>query len=813
MSCAACSARVEKAVSSLGGVSKCSVNLLTNSMTVEGTATPEQVISAVTKAGYTASLWALGSTTSTDEALKKLKSDNAASVTARLIASIILMLPLIYLSMGHTMWGLPLPKVIAKPLTIGFMQLLLSLSVMIINRQFFINGFKGLIHRAPNMDTLVSLGSFSSFGYSVFVLCKMAATSGARSTLLHGLYFESAAMILTLITVGKLLEARAKGKTTSALEGLMKLAPKTATVVRDEKEITIPTAEVVLGDIFLLRPGEQVAVDGIVLEGQGAVNESALTGESIPVDKSQGSIVYAGSINEYGFLRCEATKVGEDTTLSQIIKMVSDASSTKAPIAKLADKVSGVFVPIVLAISVITLTAWLIAGQDLGFSIARAISVLVISCPCALGLATPVAIMVGTGVGAKNGILYKTATSLEQAGKTDLVVLDKTGTITEGNPTVVGVYPAEGFSEKDLLSLSYSVELGSEHPLSKAIVRKATEEGLPRLDVLEFKALTGSGVFCKLENKELYGASLEFIESVATVSDNEKELCHSLRQEGKTPLCFAYDGRFCGVIAVADVIKQDSRRTVELLHKMGLSTVMLTGDNEQTAKAIASQVGIDTVVAGVMPSGKDEAVRSLQQKGKVAMVGDGINDAPALTRADIGIAIGAGTDIAIDAADIVITGKRLSEVAFAIKLSRKTLTNIKQNLFWAFIYNAIGIPLAAGVWYPIFGITLSPMFGALAMSLSSFCVVTNALRLNLIKPAAEPEKVQNDSLSVTLKIKGMMCGHCEKRVVDCVTKQDGVLSAKADFKKGTVAVKLCGELDIASLRAELKSIGYPMKKG
>lgn len=819
MSCAACSSRVEKAVLAVEGVEKCSVNLLTNSMNVEGSATSEEIIGAVVKAGYGASLSGKGESEPSAQS-KAPKSDDARPVKMRLIASLILLLPLMYISMGHTMWGFPLPKVVNNPLSIGLMQLILSASVMVINQKFFINGFKGLIHRAPNMDTLVSLGSFSSFCYSAFVLFRIAnAMHGGNADLshelMHDFYFESAAMILTLITVGKLLEARAKGKTTSALEGLMKLAPKTATVVRDGQEITIPTSEVVKGDIFLVRPGEQIAVDGVVLDGQSAVNESALTGESIPSDKQKGASVWAGTINESGFLRCEATKVGEDTTLSQIIKMVSDASATKAPIAKLADKVSGVFVPIVLSISAITLAVWLIAGQTLGFSVGRAISVLVISCPCALGLATPVAIMVGTGVGAKNNILYKTATSLEQAGKTDIVVLDKTGTITEGNPSVVGVYPCGDFSQEKLLSLACSVEQKSEHPLARAIVKKAQEEGIEPCDVTEFEALAGSGVLCSIGGKRLYGASYKFIQTVAQVDEAVSELCLTLSGEGKTPLCFSLDGKLCGVIAVADTIKSDSKDAIEKLRAMGLRVVMLTGDNEQTAKAISSQVGIKEVVAGVMPNEKDEAIRTLQQKGKVAMVGDGINDAPALTRADTGIAIGAGTDIAIDAADIVLASSRLSEVAFAIKLSRLTLRNIKQNLFWAFVYNAVGIPLAAGVWYPIFGITLSPMFGAAAMSLSSFCVVSNSLRLGFVKQdksLTQTSENSQDSMTRIMKVKGMMCNHCEKRVTDALMELECVRNAKADFKSGLVTVTLSQEAENEVLKKAVEEQGYPVKK-
>ncbi len=817
MSCAACSARVEKAVSAVEGVESCAVNLLTNSMNVEGTATEEAVISAVIEAGY-------GASPKNEMQNKPKKEQGSIKDTAtpllkkRLWTSVGFLVVLMYLSMGHTMWGFPLPSVMAKnPMIIGLCQMLLAGIVMIINQKFFINGTKGLLHRAPNMDTLVALGSFASFGYSVYALfamsnAQMAGDHALAMTYLHDLYFESAVMILTLITVGKMLEARAKGKTTSALEGLMKLAPKTATLLRDGKEITVSIDEVRKGDVFLVRPGEQIPVDGIVLEGQSAVNESALTGESIPVDKEAGASVSSGTMNESGVLKCEATRVGEDTTLSQIIRMVSDASATKAPIAKIADKVSGMFVPTVLGIALITLVVWLIAGETFGFAIARAISVLVISCPCALGLATPVAIMVGTGMGAKNGILFKTAASLEEAGKVSIVALDKTGTITEGNPTVTGIYPAEGMDETALLSFAAALEKNSEHPLAKAILRKAEEDGVSVSEVMDFAILPGHGLTAKIGGSTVFGGNLNFVQTKANISEKMKKQAVTLAEEGKTPLFFVKDGALCGIIAVADIIKSDSVEAIKALREMGIRVVMLTGDNERTANAIGKEVGVDEVIAGVLPDGKEAVIRDLQKQGKVAMVGDGINDAPALTRADIGIAIGAGTDIAIDAADIVLVKSRLSDVPAAIKLSRKTLRNIRENLFWAFIYNIIGIPLAAGVWYPLWGLTLNPMFGAAAMSLSSFCVVSNALRLNFVQIRGAKHKNQNQSeenkMEKTMKIKGMMCGHCEARVKKCLDELPGVAEAIVSHKKNSAVVKLSEDVSDETLKQTVEAQGY-----
>ena len=817
MSCAACSARVEKAVSAVEGVESCAVNLLTNSMNVEGTATEEAVISAVIEAGY-------GASPKNETQNKPKKEQGSIKDTAtpllkkRLWTSVGFLVVLMYLSMGHTMWGFPLPSVMAKnPMIIGLCQMLLAGIVMIINQKFFINGTKGLLHRAPNMDTLVALGSFASFGYSVYALfamsnAQMAGDHALAMTYLHDLYFESAAMILTLITVGKMLEARAKGKTTSALEGLMKLAPKTATLLRDGKEVTVSIDEVRKGDVFLVRPGEQIPVDGIVLEGQSAVNESALTGESIPVDKEAGASVSSGTMNESGVLKCEATRVGEDTTLSQIIRMVSDASATKAPIAKIADKVSGVFVPTVLGIALITLVVWLIVGETFGFAIARAISVLVISCPCALGLATPVAIMVGTGMGAKNGILFKTAASLEEAGKVSIVALDKTGTITEGNPTVTGIYPAEGMDEAALLSLAAALEKNSEHPLAKAIRRKAEEDGVSVSEVTDFAILPGHGLTAKIGGSTVFGGNLNFVQTKANISEKMKKQAVTLAEEGKTPLFFVKDGALCGIIAVADIIKSDSVEAIKALREMGIRVVMLTGDNERTANAIGKEVGVDEVIAGVLPDGKEAVIRDLQKQGKVAMVGDGINDAPALTRADIGIAIGAGTDIAIDAADVVLVKSRLSDVPAAIKLSRKTLRNIRENLFWAFIYNIIGIPLAAGVWYPLWGLTLNPMFGAAAMSLSSFCVVSNALRLNFVQIRGAKHKNQNQSeenkMEKTMKIKGMMCGHCEARVKKCLDELPGVAEAIVSHKKNSAVVKLSEDVSDETLKQTVEAQGY-----
>ena len=827
MTCAACSARVEKAVSEVDGVTSCTVNLLTNSMQVEGEAKSNAIINAVEKAGYGASL--VGDRKKSEKT--ELKDTETPLLKARLGVSIGLLILLMYLSMGYTMWGFPLPNFLNKnPMLVGLCQLLLSGAIMIVNQKFFINGVKGLLHRAPNMDTLVALGSFASFGYSVYELflmsnAQMAGDHTLAHAHLHELYFESAGMILTLITVGKMLESRAKGKTTSALEGLMKLAPKTATVVRDEKELTVAIEDVRTGDVFLVKPGEQIPVDGVVIDGHSAVNESALTGESIPMEKEIGSNVSSGTLNESGVLKCKATRVGEDTTLSQIIRMVSDASATKAPIAKIADKVSGVFVPAVLAISILTLLVWMIAKATFGFSIARAIAVLVISCPCALGLATPVAIMVGTGVGAKNQILFKTATSLEQTGKTEIVALDKTGTITEGNPTVVGLYPAPNVTEKELLFFSASLEKNSEHPLAKAVLKKATEEKIELSPVTDFSISSGSGLTAKCDGVTLYGGNLKFVKSKAEIPSTLEEQALRLSEDGKTPLFFVKDTKPLGIIAVADVVKSDSVTAIKKLKEMGIRVVMLTGDNERTANAIGKEVGVDEVIAGVLPNEKEAVVRKLQKTGKVAMVGDGINDAPALTSADVGIAIGAGTDVAIDAADVVLVKSRLSDVVKAIRLSKYTLRNIHQNLFWAFAYNVLGIPLAAGVWYPLFGWELNPMFGALAMSLSSFCVVTNALRLNFAKlndandlkesngkPIEEKQKTVNEKekkeMQKTMKIEGMMCGHCEMRVKKCLEKLDGVEMAEVDHVKGTAIVTLTKDVSNATLKTTVEDQDY-----
>ena len=811
MSCAACSARVEKAVSSVDGVASCSVNLLTNSMNVEGSVGADVIIAAVEMAGYGAAL--KNSKMAKSDRENSIKDTRTPALKRRLWASIAFLAVLMYLSMGHAMWHLPLPHFMAhNPMISGLCQLILTVIVMIINQKFFINGAKALWHRSPNMDTLVALGSFAAFGYSVYALFAMsdALVAGDHAlavSYLHELYFESAAMILTLITVGKMLEAAAKGKTTSALEGLMRLAPKTATVLRDGMEVTVAVENMVKGDIFLIRPGEQIPVDGIVLEGQSAVNESALTGESIPVDKEIGSAVSSGTMNESGFLKCEAARVGEDTTLAQIIRMVSDASATKAPIAKIADRVSGVFVPVVIGIALVTLVVWLAVGKSFGFAIARAISVLVISCPCALGLATPVAIMVGTGVGAKSSILFKTAASLEEAGRTKLIALDKTGTITVGNPTVVGVYPIDDAEPGELIALAAALEKNSEHPLAKAIVKRAGEDGIQIGKAEDFVILPGSGLTAKINGSVVYGGNMELIETKADIPESMKQMAYSLANEGKTPIFFAKDGIAIGIIAVADVIKEDSAQAISELKKMGIRVVMLTGDNERTANAIGSEVGVDEVIAGVMPDGKEAVVRSLQQKGKVAMVGDGINDAPALTRADVGIAIGAGTDIAIDAADVVLAGSSLSDVPAAIRLSRATIRNIRQNLFWAFIYNVIGIPLAAGVWYPVWGLSLSPMFGAAAMSLSSFCVVCNALRLNFAK-IKNKEKRETKIMEKTMKIEGMMCGHCEARVKKCLDELAGVVDTKVSHEKGTAWVKTTDAVTDEVLKSTVEVQGY-----
>ena len=838
MSCAACSARVEKAVSKVPGVTSCSVSLLTNSMGVEGTADEAAVIAAVEAAGYGASVkGARGAGAGAGAGSSRAAAGSAAAgadddflkdtetpkIRRRLIASLCFLVPLMYLSMGHMMWNWPLPEALAENhVAIGIAQLLLTGIVMVINQKFFISGFKGLIHGAPNMDTLVALGSAASFGYSLYALFAMTAAqmngdmAGVMSYM-HEFYFESAAMILTLITVGKMLEAHSKGKTTDALKGLMKLAPKTAVIVRDGEEVEVSIDQVRKGDIFVVRPGENIPVDGIVLEGSSAVNESALTGESIPVDKKPGDAVSAATLNHSGFIRCEATRVGEDTTLSQIIQMVSDAAATKAPIAKIADRVSGVFVPAVIAIAVVTLIVWLVAGQTIGFALARAISVLVISCPCALGLATPVAIMVGNGMGARNGIMFKTAVSLEETGKMQIVALDKTGTITSGEPKTTDILPAEETSEEELLTLAYALEKKSEHPLANAILETGRERGVQSdLEVTDFQAVPGGGLTGELDGRRLTGGNLKYISQTAEVTDAVRRQAEELAEEGKTPLFFAKDGKLLGIIAVADVIKEDSPQAVRELQNMGIHVVMLTGDNERTARAIGKQAGVDEVIAGVLPEGKESVIRALKEKGKVAMVGDGINDAPALTRADMGIAIGAGTDIAIDAADVVLMKSRLSDVPAAIRLSRATLRNIHENLFWAFFYNVIGIPLAAGVWIPIFGWQLNPMFGAAAMSLSSFCVVTNALRLNWFKvhDASKDKKIKQNvkkektTMEKTITIEGMMCGHCEAAVKKALEELPQVSGAAVSHEKGTAVVTLNAEVADDVLKKAVEDKDY-----
>ena len=823
MSCAACSARVEKAVSAVPGVTSCLVSLLTNSMGVEGSATPDAVISAVQAAGYGASLkGAAQSVPSIAEQEDALADHETPVLKRRLIASLGFLIVLMYFSMGHMMWGWPLPSFFdGNHVAMGLIQMLLTIAVMVINQKFFINGFKSLFHGAPNMDTLVALGATASFGYSTYALFAMTGAqvrgdAAAVMSYMHEFYFESAAMILALITVGKMLEARSKGKTTDALKSLMKLAPQTATLLRNGQEVTVPIAQVKRGDVFVVRPGENIPVDGVILEGESAVNESALTGESIPVDKAVGDSVSAATTNQSGFLRCEATRVGEDTTLSQIIKMVSDAAATKAPIAKVADRVSGVFVPTVITIAVITTAVWLLCGKPIGFALARGISVLVISCPCALGLATPVAIMVGNGLGAKNGILFKTAVSLEETGKTEIVALDKTGTITKGEPRVTDVLPADGLTESALLALAAALEQRSEHPLARAVMLRAEEDKLSVSEVSDFRALPGNGLTATLNDEELLGGSLSFISTKADVPQALRDKAEALAEEGKTPLLFARGGKLAGVIAVADVIKEDSPAAIAALRNMGIHVVMLTGDNEKTARAIGRQAGVDEVIAGVLPEGKESVIRSLQKQGKVAMVGDGINDAPALTRADIGIAIGAGTDVAIDAADVVLMKSQLSDVPAAIRLSRATLRNIHENLFWAFFYNVIGIPLAAGVWIPIFGWTLNPMFGAAAMSLSSFCVVSNALRLNLFKlhDAGKDKKIkkkhhkEETTMEKTMKIEGMMCGHCEAAVKKALEAIDGVASAEVSHTSGTAVVTLSKPVDSAVLKKAVEDKDY-----
>ena len=831
MSCAACSARVEKAVSKVQGVTSCSVSLLTNSMGVEGTAAASEIIAAVEEAGYGASV--KGAKTENREASRgaeedMLKDKETPKLRRRLIASLCFLIPLMYFSMGHMMWGWPVPEFFAdNHMAMGILQLLLTTIVMVINQKFFISGFRGLIHRAPNMDTLVALGSGASYGYSLYALFAMsdALTRGDMEgvmSFMHEFYFESAAMILTLITVGKMLEARSKGRTTDALKSLMKLAPKTATILRNGQEAEVSIDQVRKGDVFVVRPGENIPVDGTVLEGVSAVNESALTGESIPVDKNPGDPVSAATVNQSGFLKCEATRVGEDTTLSQIIQMVSDAAATKAPIAKIADRVSGVFVPAVIAIAAVTILVWLLTGQTIGFALARGISVLVISCPCALGLATPVAIMVGNGMGARHGIMFKTAVSLEETGKAEIVALDKTGTITSGEPRVTDIVPAEGISREELLALAYALERKSEHPLARAILAEAEARGLEAgQDAEEFQALPGNGLSALWMGQRLTGGNLKFISGIAKIPEEIRTKAEALAEDGKTPLFFTRDGQLAGIIAVADVIKEDSPRAVKELQNMGIRVVMLTGDNERTARAIGRQAGVDEVLAGVLPEGKESVIRELKKKGKVAMVGDGINDAPALTRADMGIAIGAGTDIAIDAADVVLMKSRLSDVPAAIRMSRATLRNIHENLFWAFFYNVIGIPLAAGIWIPLFGWELNPMFGAAAMSLSSFCVVTNALRLNWFKmyDASKDRKIktknnnkEDKTMTKTMNIEGMMCGHCEATVKKALEALKGVENAEVSHTAGTAVVTLDADVSDDTLKKAVEDQDYKVTK-
>ncbi len=821
MSCAACSARVEKAVSKLEGVTSCSVSLLTNSMSVEGTASDDEIIKAVSDAGYSASKKSLSKDDLSHKDDDALKDTETPKILKRLIASVIFLLALMYISMGHMMWNFPLPPFLAENhVAMGLSQLLLTAIIMVINQKFFISGFKGLIHLAPNMDTLVALGSGAAFVYSTYALFAMTSAQlngdmAAVSGYMDEFYFESAAMILTLITVGKMLEAYSKGRTTDALKGLMNLAPKTAVIIVDGEEKQVPIESVKIGDVFAVRPGESIPVDGIVLEGSTAVDESALTGESVPVDKMPGDEVSAATINRSGFVKCEAKRVGQDTTLSQIIKMVSDASATKAPIAKIADKVSGVFVPAVIAVAVITLAVWLIVGQSAGYALARAISVLVISCPCALGLATPVAIMVGSGVGAKNGILFKTAVSLEETGKIKIVALDKTGTITKGEPVVTDIIP-DNIGENELLRLAYSLEVKSEHPLAKAIVAKAEEKGLTAEPIDDFEIAVGNGLSAVIGGDKLIGGNKDYITSAAKISENIMTAADKLADDGKTPLYFCKNGVFLGVIAVADVIKNDSRAAIKRLKNMGLKVVMLTGDNEKTANAIGRQAGVDNVIAGVLPDGKASVIQKLRAEGKTAMVGDGINDAPALTNADVGIAVGAGTDIAIDAADIVLMKSNLEDVPAAIKLGKSTLRNIHENLFWAFIYNVIGIPLAAGVFITLLGWQLNPMFGAAAMSLSSFSVVTNALRLNFVKlypkshnkNISKPNYSKEHIMKETITIKGMMCPHCEGRVKSALEEIPGVQSANVSHKDGTAVVTLEKEVPLETLKAAVQNAGY-----
>lgn len=831
MSCAACSSRVEKAVSKVPGVTSCSVSLLTNSMGVEGTASEQEIIKAVADAGYGASKKGEGAaktqSSSASAGEDMLKDRTTPALKKRLIASLGFLIVLMYFSMGHMMWGWPVPGFMKdNHVMMGLLQMLLTIAVMVINQKFFISGFKGMIHRAPNMDTLVALGSGASFVYSTYALfamtdAQMRGDMDAVMSYMHDFYFESAAMILALITVGKMLEARSKGKTTDALKGLMKLAPKTAVVIRGEKEVQVSIEQVQKGDCFVVKPGENIPVDGEVIEGNSAVNESALTGESIPVDKAVGDKVSAATVNQSGYLKCRATRVGEDTTLSQIIQMVSDAAATKAPIAKIADRVSGVFVPMVITIAVLTIIVWLIAGQSIGFALSRGIAVLVISCPCALGLATPVAIMVGNGMGARNGIMFKTAVSLEETGKMQIVALDKTGTITSGEPKVTDIIPAAGVTEEVLLKYAYALENKSEHPLARAILEKAKEENAGIEEVTGFQALPGNGLTAILDGHTLYGGNHTFISSKVSVDGDIQKKAEKLAEEGKTPLFFGNGERLLGVIAVADVIKEDSPQAIKELQNMGIHVVMLTGDNERTAKAIGQQAGVDEVIAGVLPEGKEQVIRKLKEKGKVAMVGDGINDAPALTRADMGIAIGAGTDVAIDAADVVLMKSRLSDVPAAIRMSRATLRNIHENLFWAFFYNIIGIPLAAGVWYPLFGWKLNPMFGAAAMSLSSFCVVSNALRLNLFKMydaskdkklKAKKEKKRSKKEDKTMKkimhIEGMMCGHCEAAVKKALEALPQVDEAVVSHEAGTAELTLNAEITDDVLKKTVEDKDY-----
>ena len=831
MSCAACSSRVEKAVSKVPGVTSCSVSLLTNSMGVEGTASEQEIIKAVTDAGYGASKKGEGTAKTQSSSVSAgedmLKDRTTPALKKRLIASLGFLIVLMYFSMGHMMWGWPVPGFMKdNHVMMGLLQMLLTIAVMVINQKFFISGFKGLIHRAPNMDTLVALGSGASFVYSTYALfamtdAQMHGDMDAVMSYMHDFYFESAAMILALITVGKMLEARSKGKTTDALKGLMKLAPKTAVVIRGEKEVQVSIEQVQKGDCFVVKPGENIPVDGEVIEGNSAVNESALTGESIPVDKAVGDKVSAATVNQSGYLKCRATRVGEDTTLSQIIQMVSDAAATKAPIAKIADRVSGVFVPMVITIAVLTIIVWLIAGQSIGFALSRGIAVLVISCPCALGLATPVAIMVGNGMGARNGIMFKTAVSLEETGKMQIVALDKTGTITSGEPKVTDIIPAAGVTEDTLLKYAYALENKSEHPLARAILEKAKEENAGIEEVTGFQALPGNGLTAILDGHTLYGGNHTFISSKVSVDGDIQKKAEKLAEAGKTPLFFGNEDRLLGVIAVADVIKEDSPQAIKELQNMGIHVVMLTGDNERTAKAIGQQAGVDEVIAGVLPEGKEQVIRKLKEKGKVAMVGDGINDAPALTRADMGIAIGAGTDVAIDAADVVLMKSRLSDVPAAIRMSRATLRNIHENLFWAFFYNIIGIPLAAGVWYPLFRWKLNPMFGAAAMSLSSFCVVSNALRLNLFKMydaskdkklKAKKEKKRSKKEDKTMKtimhIEGMMCGHCEAAVKKALEALPQVDEAVVSHEAGTAELTLNAEIADDVLKKTVEDKDY-----